>query len=103
MSRPVVNISDLRQRARLRLPRAIFDYIDGGAEDEVTLRENVRAFERIALLPRMLVNATTRDLSTTVLGTRLDVPIILAPCGMPGMFWPNGEVLAARAAARFGT
>jgi isopentenyl diphosphate isomerase/L-lactate dehydrogenase-like FMN-dependent dehydrogenase len=103
MSRPVVNIADLRGRARLRLPRAIFDYIDGGAEDEVTLRENMRAFERVSFVPRMLVDATTRDMSTTVLGQKIDVPIILAPCGMPGIFWPNGEVLAARAAARFGT
>ena len=99
----IVTIEDLRRRARRRLPRAVFDYIDGGAEDEVTLRANRRAFERITFQPRALVDVGTPDLSTIVLGQRLAVPLILAPAGLVGLFWPDGEVASARAAARFGT
>jgi L-lactate dehydrogenase (cytochrome) len=99
----IVTIEDLRRRARNRLPRAVFDYIDGGAEDEVTLRANRQAFERVAFRPRALVDSGTPDLSTTVLGQHIGCPIILAPAGLVGLFWPNGEIAAARAAARFGT
>jgi len=99
----IVTIEDLRHRARRRLPRAVFDYIDGGAEDEVTLRANRQAFERVTFRPRVLVDSGKPHLSTTVLGQRLALPVILAPAGLVGLFWPNGEVLAARAAARFGT
>jgi L-lactate dehydrogenase (cytochrome) len=99
----MITIEDLRRRARGRLPRAVFDYIDGGAEEEVTLRANRQAFERVQFRPRALVDCGTPDLSTTVLGQRLQCPIILAPAGLVGLFWPNGEMAAARAAARFGT
>jgi len=99
----IVTIEDLRRRARRRLPRAVFDYIDGGAEEEVTLRANRQAFERVQFRPRALVDCGTPDLSTTVLGQRLRCPLILAPAGLVGLFWPNGETAAARAAARFGT
>ncbi|MCC6175345.1 MAG: alpha-hydroxy-acid oxidizing protein [Chloroflexi bacterium] len=98
-----VSIEDLRQRARRRLPRALFDFVDGGGEDEVTLRENRTAFERITFRPRALVDVSRRDQRTTVLGQSLSTPIVLAPAGMPGLLWPRGEIEAARAAAHLGT
>ena len=98
----IVNIDDLRKRARRRLPRAIFDYVDGGAEDEATLRANRAGFRRYTFNPRVLVDVSERDQSTSVLGERLAAPLILAPTGFTGMLWPRGEILAARAAARKG-
>jgi L-lactate dehydrogenase (cytochrome) len=97
-----ITIDDLRERARRRLPRAVFDYIDGGAEDELTLRRNREGFERITFRPRVLVDVSAIDQSTTVLGQRLETPIILAPTGLSGMAAPRGELLAARAAVRAG-
>jgi isopentenyl diphosphate isomerase/L-lactate dehydrogenase-like FMN-dependent dehydrogenase len=99
----VVNIADLRRIAKRRLPRAVFDYIDGGAEAEVTLRENCQAFERVLFRPRCAVATPACDLSTTVLGTKLALPLILAPVGSSRMFYPRGEVVAARAAGEAGT
>jgi len=98
----IVNIEDLRQAARRRLPRALFDYIDGGAEDERTLRANQADFQRYAFRPRVLVDVSARDQSTTVLGQRIESPLILAPTGFTGVFWPRGEAAAARAAGRAG-
>ena len=99
----VVNIEDLRQLARRRLPRMVFDYIDGGAEREWTLRENCRAFEDVLFRPRSAVATRTCDLGTTVLGTKIELPIILAPVGSSRMFYARGEELAARAAGEAGT
>jgi L-lactate dehydrogenase (cytochrome) len=99
----VVNIADLRRLAKKRLPRVVFDYIDGGAEAEVTLRENSRAFEDVTLRPRSAVATATCDLSTTVLGSPISLPIILAPVGSSRMFYPRGEEVAARAAGLAGT
>src|SRR5436190_22220911 len=98
-----VNIADLRVLAKRRLPRVVFDYIDGGADAEVTLRENCRAFEDVILRPRSAVATKHCDLSTTVLGTELRLPILLAPVGSSRMFWPRGEEVAARAAGQAGT
>src|SRR5215216_3228765 len=98
----IVNIQDLRRVARRRLPRTLFDYVDGGAEDEYTLRANRRGFQRYTFSPRVLVDVSQRDQSTTVLGERLASPLIIAPTGFSGMLWPRGEVLGARAAARKG-
>ena len=98
-----VNIEDLRRAARRRLPRAVFDYIDGGAEAEITLRENTRAFEPITLRPRCAVALPSCDLGTTVLGTRLALPFILAPIGSSRLFYPRAEEVAARAAGAAGT
>jgi isopentenyl diphosphate isomerase/L-lactate dehydrogenase-like FMN-dependent dehydrogenase len=98
----IVNIDDLRAAARRRLPRSVFDFIDGGAEDEVTLRANRLAFERLSFRPRALVDVSAVDPSVTVLGQRLELPIILAPTGVCGMAAPRGEVLAARAAKTAG-
>ncbi len=98
-----VNIADLRRAAKKRLPRAVFDYIDGGADAEITLRENSRAFEDLVLRPRSAVATKSCDLSTTVLGTKLDLPFLLAPVGSSRMFYPRGEEAAARAAGEAGT
>jgi L-lactate dehydrogenase (cytochrome) len=98
-----VNIADLRLMARRRLPRAIFDYVDGGAEDEVTLRENRRAFEEVTFRPRHGVNTPEVDLRTRVLGHEIALPVVLAPVGYCRMFHPVGEVGAARAAGAAGT
>jgi L-lactate dehydrogenase (cytochrome) len=99
----VVNISDLRRLAKRRLPAVVFAYIDGGAEDEITLRENSRAFSDVTFRPRQCVAVPSCDLRTTVLGTTLDLPFILAPVGFCRMFYPRGEVHAARAANAAGT
>ena len=96
----VVNISDLRTLAERRLPRAVFDYIDGGADAEVTLRENCRVFDDITFRPRQAVAVPTCDLATTVLGTPVDMPILLAPLGSSRTFYPRGEEVAARQAGR---
>jgi len=93
-----VNIEDLRQMAMRRLPRMVFDYIDGGAEREWTLRENCRAFEDVLFRPRSAVATRSCEIGTTVLGTTIDLPIILAPVGSSRMFYPRGEEQAAAAA-----
>src|ERR1043165_3603586 len=94
----VVNIADLRRLAKRRLPRAVFDYIDGGAEGEVTLRENTRAFDDVRLRPRSAVATKSCDLTTTMLGAALKLPVLLAPVGSSRMFYPRGEEVAAHAA-----
>ena len=94
----VVSVEDLRRLAKRRLPRIVFDYIDGGAEDEWTLGENCRAFREVTLRPRCAVATPSVDLRTTVLGTPLALPFLLAPVGSSRMFYPRGEILAARAA-----
>src|SRR5512143_3015532 len=102
-SSQVVNIADLRLLARRRLPRMAFDYIDGGAEGEVTLRENCRVYEDVALRPRSAVVVKNVDLRTRVLGMDLALPILLAPVGSCRLFWPRGEAAASRAAGKAGT
>ena len=94
----MINIEDLRHAAKRRLPRVIFDYIDGGAEDEWTLRANRRAFDDVMFRPRCAVATPTCDLRTTVLGTALSMPLILAPVGSSRLFYPRGEEAAACAA-----
>jgi len=98
-----VTIADLRHAALLRLPRMAFDYIDGGAEREWTLRENCRAFEDVLFRPRSAVATTACDLRATVLGTTIEVPFILAPVGSSRMFYPRGEEVAAAVAGDAGT
>lgn len=97
------SVADLRALARRRLPRVAFDYLDGAAEDEVTLARNREAFDRWAFVPRTLVDVGKIDLSTSVLGQRIDLPIVLAPCGLVRLLHGDGEVAAARAAHRAGT
>jgi len=98
----VLNIEDLRRRAKRRLPRVVFDYIDGGAEDESTLRANSRAFEAVTLRPRCAVATPVCDLRATVLGTLVSMPLILAPVGSSRLMFPHGEEAAARAAGEAG-
>ncbi len=99
----VVNIADLRPLARKRLPRVVFDYIDGGAEGEVTLKENSRAFEELSFRPRQAVTVPQCDLATRVLGLDLALPVLLAPVGYSRLMHPGGEVVSARAAGAAGT
>jgi L-lactate dehydrogenase (cytochrome) len=89
--------------ARRRLPRAVFDYLDGGAEGEITLRENCRAFEDITFRPRHAVVSESCELCTRVLGFDLALPFLLAPVGYSRLMHPGGEVAAARAAGAAGT
>ena len=98
----VINIEDLRHMAKRRLPRVVFDYIDGGAEAELTLRANCRAFEAVPFRPRCAVATPTCDLHTTVLGASLTMPLILAPVGSCRVMYPRGEEAAARAAGKAG-
>ena len=98
-----VNIEDLRRGAMRRVPRAVFDYVDGGAEDEVTLRENRRAFEAITFRPRNAVAVPHCDLRARVLGADLSFPAILAPVGYSRIIHPDGECAAARGAGKAGT
>ena len=100
---PAVNIADLRLAAKKRLPRVIFDYIDGAADAEITLRENSRAFEDVVFRPRSAVATKSCDLSTTVLGAKLALPFLLAPVGSSRLFYPRGEEVAAHAAGEAGT
>jgi L-lactate dehydrogenase (cytochrome) len=96
------DVSDLRRIARQRLPRGVFDYVDGGAEDEVTLAANTDAFRRIEFRPRVLRDVGNVDPSTTLLGRPLPMPLVLAPTGFPRSVHPEGDVATARAAARAG-
>jgi L-lactate dehydrogenase (cytochrome) len=102
-SHDVLNIADLRRLARRRLPRVVFDYIDGGADDEVTLTRSTRVYDDVFLRPRSAVAVTDCDLRTTVLGTQLALPFLLGPIGSTRMFYPHGEAAAARAAGVAGT
>lgn len=99
----MINIHDLREMARRRLPRAVFDYLDGGAEGEITLRENCRVFEDVTFRPRQAVSIPKVDLRTKVLGQELVFPAILAPVGYSRLMHPSGEVAAATEAGSAGT
>ena len=95
-------IADLRVAARRRLPRPVFDYVDGGAEDEITLKRNTGAFDDLVLMPRVLRDVDDVDLSTTILGSRSPLPFALAPTGFTRMTHYEGELAVARAAGRAG-
>src|SRR3954462_2699072 len=97
-----VSIEDLRQIARRRLPRAIFDFFDGGAEDEVTLRENRAAFERVRLLPKVLVNVAQVDMTTDLFGVKSTLPLAIAPTGGISAGRAGAELALARAGEAFG-
>jgi L-lactate dehydrogenase (cytochrome) len=98
-----VSIGDFRAIAQRRLPKSVFDYLDGGAEGEVTLRENCRVYEDITFRPRHAVAVANCDLRTRVLGFDLALPFLLAPVGYSRLMHPLGEVGAARAAGNAGT
>jgi L-lactate dehydrogenase (cytochrome)/(S)-mandelate dehydrogenase len=93
----------LREAARARLPKPVFDFADGGAEDEVTLARNEAAFRRWSFLPRPLEGAGTRDQSLRLFGRSLSLPVLIGPTGLAGLFWPRGEIASAQAAAAAST
>ncbi len=102
-SSQVVNVEDLRRIAQRRLPKSVFDYLDGGAESELTLSENCRAFRDFIFRPRGAVAVAQCDLSVSVAGHKLSLPFMLAPVGYSRLMHPEGEVAAARAAGEAGT
>src|SRR6201996_7028216 len=99
----VVNIKDLRRLARARLPAAVFDYLDGAADDEVTLKDSEKCFQEVLFKPRFAVATPACDLGVTVLGQKLDVPFMLGPIGYSRLMHPRGELAASAAAGRHGT
>lgn len=98
----ILNVEDMRQQAKA-LPRSLFDFIDGGAADELTVRENRAAFDRIWLRPRALADVSAVDLATSVFDKRISMPVMLAPCGAAFRFHRDGELAAALAAGKAGT
>lgn len=97
------NFHDFRRLARRRLPGPIFNYIDGGADDEITLRQNTSAFDRVDLVPNVLRGVADVDLSVTVMGQKLALPFYLSPTALQRLFHPEGERATAASAARLGT
>jgi (S)-mandelate dehydrogenase len=100
--RRAITIEDLRHVARRKLPNFSFEYLEGGAEDEVALRRNRDVFERIAWLPRTLAGVGAPDLATELLGENCHLPLVIAPTGFNGMLWPQGDRALAKAAADAG-
>jgi 4-hydroxymandelate oxidase len=98
-----ISLFDFESLAKSRMPHDLFDYIQGGAEDEITIDRNRRAFEEIALNPRVLVDVSSRDLSTSVLGHRIDFPVMIGPGSPQRQVHPEGERATARAAGAAGT
>ena len=96
------NIFDLRQAAKCRLPKGVFEFIDRGTEDEIALAENREAFKRIKLRTRFLMDLSKRDLGTEIFGKRVDLPFAIAPTGIAGLTWYQGELELAKAAAAAG-
>lgn len=92
------SIEDLRALAQRKLPRMVFDYIDGASGSEATARRNRSAFERVLLRPEILVDLSTRNLSTTLLGQPVAMPLVIGPTGMNGAYWAHGDLCLARAA-----
>jgi L-lactate dehydrogenase (cytochrome) len=102
MPTPITNIEDLRVLARRRVPKALFEYVDGGSYDELTLRANRADLDAIRLRQRVMVDTSKRDLSTTLLGEKVAMPVAIAPTGLTGLIHGDGEILAARAAETAG-
>src|SRR5437773_2729714 len=103
MTAPPQNVAEFEALARQRMDPAAFDYVAGGAGDERTLAENLRAFDRVWLKPRVLVDVSHVDVGTTLLGRSVSMPILLAPTAYQRLAHPEGEVATARAAAAAGT
>ncbi|QTD95316.1 alpha-hydroxy acid oxidase [Burkholderia anthina] len=95
-------VEDLRRLAKKRVPKAFYDYVDSGSYTESTYRENTRAFQDVKLQQRVAVNVERRSTASTMIGQPVTMPVAIAPTGLTGMQWANGEVLGARAAERFG-
>ena len=94
------NIADLRLAAKRRLPRGLFEYVDRGTENEVSIRGNRQSFDSVQFVPRPLIDVAGRSMKTTLFGKEYSLPIVIAPTGLAGMLWHEGEIAAARAAAQ---
>ncbi len=103
LQRKGYSVAALRALARERLPRMVFDMVDGAAGDEITMRRNEAALAAIELIPKLLEGAPRREQSVELFGVKLPSPVIIGPTGLAGLLWPHAELAAARAAARFGT
>lgn len=101
-SRGIFSVNDYRSAARRRLPKMVFDYLEGGADDESGLTHNRAAFDRWALRPRRLADVSRRDQSVRLLGRTIAAPLVIAPTGLNGAFWPKGDLALARAAGKAG-
>ena len=97
------NFEDFRKLAKKKLPSPIFHYIDGGADDETTLKRNTEAFNDCDLIPNILASVGKPDLSTTIFGRKIDMPIFLSPCAMQRLYHHDGDKASAKAANKFGT
>ena len=97
------NVKDFRKLAKKKLPSPIFHYIDGGSDDEVTYRRNTESFEQCDLIPDVLSGVNKVDMSTTVMGQKLDMPLYCAPTALQRLFHPDGEMAVGKAAQKFGT
>ena len=100
--RRALNIADLREIARRRVPGFVFEYVEGGAEDEATIKGNRSALERLRLLPDTLIDCSRRHLRSTLFGRSVQAPLVIGPTGLNGLLYPDGDVLLARAAAKLG-
>ena len=97
------NFDDFRKLAKKKLPSPIFHYIDGGADDEITLKRNTKSFDDCDLVPNILASVGKPDLSTTIFGKKIDMPLFLSPCAMQRLYHHDGDKASARAADKFGT
>ena len=97
------NFEDFRKLAKKKLPAPIFHYIDGGSDDEITLKRNTSSFNECDLVPNILTSVGEPDLSTSVFGRKIDMPIFLSPTAMQSLYNPEGDKASARAAEKFGT
>ena len=97
-----LNFSDLRELARKKLPRGLFEFVDRGTEDEISLKDNRRAYDSIRLVPRVLRNVSHRTQACEILGKRSTMPIAIAPTGAAGLLWFDGEIAIAKAALQAG-
>ena len=103
LQREGYSVAALRALAKRRLPRMLFDMVDGAAGDEITMRRNEQALADTELMPKVLAGAPKRDQSIELFGDRIPSPVVIGPTGLAGLLWPHAELAAARAAARFGT
>ena len=97
------NFDDFRKLAKKKLPSPIFHYIDGGADDEITLKRNTKSFDECDLVPNILASVGKPDLSTTIFGKKIDMPLFLSPCAIQRLYHHDGDKASARAADKFGT
>lgn len=102
MNQKPYSVDSMRSVAKRRLPRMLFDFIDGGSDDEITRSRNVSRFDDIEFAPRVLRRTPDLDLSTEVLGQKLSMPVVVAPTGLSGLMWPSGEMAVAKACAEAG-